>query len=216
VEWDLEEHYFPEVTIANLTIKLCALKHDDNKKLCKLFPYLDKRIGYHVKYASGLVVDTSYHILLKRDSMLKCCNIDFAELVNQVKSFPITEEVSGSIVWLLLEMLNAYDKSDDTRKDILDAAVSFATWLKDSDKVTPQDLLDINYCQSIARSQKLSENDIKTLHSIIEANPIRKDVYVGAYLLLGDRASAKKHYDSMEVEEQKMFNDYPISRFWNK
>lgn len=216
VEWNLNDDYFPEITVSNITIKLCVLQHEDNKNLCKLFPYLNNRIGYHLKYASGSVVDTSYHILLKKKSMLMCCNINFAELVKQVKSFPIIDEVSGSLVWLLLEMLSAYDESNDTRKDILNAAIELAAWLKDFDKFTPQDLLDINYCQSIARTQELSENNIKTLHSIIEANPNRKDIYVGTYLLLGDSASAKKHYDSMEIEEKKMFDNYPISRFWNK
>lgn len=169
-----------------------------------------------MKYASGEAADTSYHILLKKDSMLRCCNINFSQLVEKIKAYPITEELSGSLVWLLLEMLCAYDESGDKRDDILDAAIEFATWLKNTDKFTPQDLLDLNYCQTVARSKNLSDNDIKTLHSIIEANPIRKDVYVGTYLLLGDYVSAKKHYEDMEDGERKVFDDYPISRFWSK
>lgn len=216
VNWELNDNHFPEITIANLTVKLCVLQHDEDKSLCKLFAYSDARIGYHLKYASGKVADTSYHILLKKDSMLRCCNINYTQLVEEMKSYPITEELSGSLVWLLLEMLGAYDESGGKRDDILNSAIEFATWLKNTDKFTPQDLLDINYCQAIARSKELDENNIKTLHSIIEANPIRKDVYVGTYLLLGDYASAKKHYDSMEDGERKVFDDYPISRFWSK
>lgn len=214
VEWELNGDHFPEITIANLTIKLCAVQRDDNPNQCMLFSYLDNRVGYRVKYASGKISDISYHVLLKKDSMLSCCNIDFVELVKQVKSFPITDDGSGSLVWLLLEMLTAYDESGDTREDILNAAIEFATWLKDNDKFTPQDLLDINYCQAIARLQSLSENNIKTLHSIIESKPARKDVYVGTYLLLGDCASAQKHYDSMDDGERELFDSYPIGRFW--
>ncbi len=216
VEWDLKDNHFPEINIANIIVKLCVLEHEENKSLCRLFPYTDAPIGYHLKYASGEAADTSYHILLKKDSMLRCCNINFSQLVEKIKAYPITEELSGSLVWLLLEMLCAYDESGDKRDDILDAAIEFATWLKNTDKFTPQDLLDLNYCQTVARSKNLSDNDIKTLHSIIEANPIRKDVYVGTYLLLGDYVSAKKHYEDMEDGERKVFDDYPISRFWSK
>lgn len=214
VEWDWNGDNFPEITVANLTVKLCAMQHETDKNLCMLFPYLNNRVGYRVKFTSGKESDITYHVLLKKESMLRCCNIDFVELVKQVKLFPITDEISGLLVWLLLELLSAYDESGDKCECIIHAAIDLATWLKDNDKFTPQDLLDINYCQTIARSHELSENNIKTLHSIIESNPIRKDIYVGTYLLLGDRASAKKHYNSMQEEDRKLFDSYPISRFW--
>ncbi len=216
VKWDLNDNHFPEINIANIIVKLCVLEHEEDKTLCKLFPYTNAPIGYHLKYVSGGIADTSYHILLKKDSMLRCCNINFAQLVEQMKGYSITEELSGSLVWLLLEMLAAYDESQDERKDILDAAIEFATWLRNTDKFTPQDLLDLNYCQTVARLKSLSDNDIKTLHSIIEASPTRKDVYVGTYLLLEDYVSAKNHYDAMEDEERTVFDSYPISRFWHK
>ena len=58
--------------------------------------------------------------------------------------------------------------------------------------------------------------EIQALHSIIEGNPLRKDVYVGTYLLLGDYASAQDHFDGMDSDEQENFMEFPISKFFPK
>ena len=113
-------------------------------------------------------------------------------------------------------MLCAYDESEGARQDILAGATELAEWLRSADPHTPQDLLDLNYYQAVKRSRELSPREIQGLFSIVESKPLRKDVYVGAYLLLGDYASAQYHYDSMEEEERDVFNSYPISHFMPK
>ena len=60
----------------------------------------------------------------------------------------------------------------------------------------------------------MNAHEIQAVHSMIEARPIRKDIYVGAYLILGDYGSAQKHYEQMDEHEKDTFSLYPINRFW--
>lgn len=213
VVWPDLETNFPDISIANLRIKLCVLKDENNEGYYRIFEYSDAPAGYVMKDTSGQEAEVSYHVFLKRESMLNCCNIDFTAVVRRLKLIPTTNEYSSALVWLLLEMLCAYDQSDGKRRDILDAAIELSDWLRHSDPFTPQDLLDLNYYQSVKRSRSLTAREIQGLHSIIESKPERKDIYVGAYLILGDQVSANYHYKCMETEEQEVFRSYPISNF---
>lgn len=216
VQWTESDEGFPDISLANLNIKLCVLKDDKNEGYCRIFEYSDAPVGFMMKAKAGQQTEVSYHVFLKKDSMLRCCNIDYAAVVRQLKTVPVSNEYSGALVWLLLEMLCAYDESGNARQDILEGATELAEWLRSADPHTPQDLLDLNYYQAVKRSRELSAREIQGVFSIVESKPTRKDVYVGAYLLLADYASAQYHYDSMEEEEQDVFNSYPISHFMPK
>lgn len=213
VQWPDLETNFPDITIANLTIKLCVLKDKNKEGYYRIFEYSDAPAGYVMKDSSGNEAEVSYHIFLKKTSMLNCCNIDYSAVIRRLKLIPTSNEYSSALVWLLLEMLCAYDESAEMRKDILDAAIDLADWLRYSDPFTLQDLLDLNYYQAVKRSRNLTAKEIQGLHSIIESKPERKDVYVGAYLILGDQTSARYYYDKMGKEEQNVFKSYPISHF---
>lgn len=216
VEWAELSESFPDISIANITVKLCVLPDDKRKNYRRIFGYSDAPVGFRVKDKFGNNIEVSYHVCLRKESMLKCCNIDYSSIVRQVKTIPDSEEYSNALVNLLLEMLRAYDESENSRKDILDGAIELADWLRSTDTHTDQDLLDLNYFQALKRSRELGVREIQTLHSIIEGNPIRKDVYVGAYLLLDDYASARKHFASMETAEQERFMSFPISHYLPK
>lgn len=216
VEWDANGEYFPEVTLANQRIKLCALKDEQNQGLYRIYGYSDAPVGFVMRDNPQQQTDVSYHVFLKRDAMLRCSNIDYTAVVNQIKTIPVSSEYSNALVWLLLEMLSAYDESDGARQDILKGATELADWLRHEDPYTPQDLLDLNYYQAVKRSRELTAREIQGLFSIVESKPARRDVYVGAYSLLGDYASAQYHYDGMEEEERKVFDSYPISHFLSR
>lgn len=213
VEWIEPNESFPDISISNITVKLCALPDEKKKDYCQLYAYSNAPIGFSVKDDKGNNIEVSYHVCLRKESMLRCSNIDYSAIIRQVKTIPSSEEYSSALVNLLLEMLRAYDESNSSRTDILNGAIELADWLRSSDNHTTQDLLDLNYYQAVKRSRALVGREIQALHSIIEGNPIRKDVYVGAYLLLDDHESAMKHYDSMDHNEQDEFLTFPISHF---
>lgn len=216
VEWPELDDSFPDIPIANLTVRLCVLPDAKGENYRRIYGYSDAPIGFRVKDESGNDIEVSYHACLRKESMLKCCNIDYSAIVRQVKTIPDSEEYSNALVNLILEMLRAYDESDSSRKDILDGAIELADWLRNTDIHTSQDLLDLNYYQAVKRSKEFGAKEIQALHSIIEGNPLRKDVYVGTYLLLDDYESAQKHFNNMDAEDQKNFMRFPISRYFSK
>ena len=116
-------------------------------------------------------------------------------------------------------MLGAYDEydgCDNTKQNLLNGAINLAEWLKSFDKYASKDLLDLNYYQTIKRSRDLTAGEIQVLHSIIEGNPSREDIFVGAYILLDDSLSAEDHFNRLCDEEKLAFLTYPISRLWKR
>lgn len=216
MEWPELNKNFHDISIANLVIRLCVLPDEKRKNHHRIYGYSNAPVGYKVKREDGNYVEVSYHACLRKESMLNCCNIDYSAIVRQTKTVPDSEENSNALVNLLLEMLRAYDASGSSRNDILDAAIELADWLRTTDTHTVQDLLDLNYYQAIKRSRDFEAKEIQALHSIIEGNPIRQDVYVGAYLLLGDYESAENHFNDMDVQSQKDFMLFPISRYFSE
>lgn len=213
VEWTGTSGYFPEVTIANLTFKLCIVADPDQQGKCRIWGYTDAPVGFKTMNKKGREIEVSYHVFLNRKTMLNCCNIGYPSVVRHLKKFSLSEDYSGALIWLLLEMLFAYDESKDSRRDILDGAIELADWLRENDLYTPQDLLDLNYYQAIQRSRDLNAREIQSLYSIIQSKPSRKDILLGSYLLLGDNTSARHCYEGMSDDEQAGFKSYPISRF---
>lgn len=214
VEWPELDDSFPDIPIANLIIKLCVLQDDKGKYYRRIYGYSDAPVGFRVKNESGNDIEVSYHVCLRKESMLKCCNIDYSAIVRQIKTIPDSEEHSNALINLLLEMLRAYDESGSSRMDILDAAIELADWLRSTDTHTSQDLLDLNYYQAVRRSREFGAKEIQALHSIIEGNPLQQDVYVGTYLLLEDFESAQNHFNDMDTEAQRYFMKFPISRYF--
>lgn len=211
-----KDDYFPEFQIANLRIKLCA--YTENGKTI-FFNYSNAPLTFGFTNSLGESIEASYHVFLKKDSMLSCCNINYEKLVNHIKTYPITPDYSDSLIALLLHMLDAYDKyegCDMTKQVILDGAINLSEWLKSFDKYASKDLLDLNYYQTIKRSRDLTASEIQVLHSIIEGNPSREDIYVGAYILLDDSLSAENHFKGLCEEEKTTFLTYPISRLWKR
>ena len=214
VEWPELNESFPDITIANITIKLCVLPDDTRKTYRRIFGYTNAPVRFCVKNDAGEEIEVSYYVCLRKESMLKCSNIDYQSISQQIQTIPLSEEYSNTLTNLLLEILLAYDESGDTRQDILSCALELAEWLRNNDVHTDKNRLDINYYQTIKRSRELAPKEIQALLSIIEGNPTGEDVYVGVYLLLEDFESAQAHFGNLHTTEQEKFMKYPVTRFF--
>lgn len=154
--------------------------------------------------------------ILSENDFLTLSNIDFDVLL---PSFQKNEHNSVTINranWFLLDLLNAYDKANGSRKDkLLKTCKDFSNWLSKF----PKEYLDyqvrtLNRLQTIKRYRDFTIDEISTLYTLVEGKDTREECRVGAYLLLDQQQAAKIHFDKLSEEEQNNFKTYPIYHFW--
>lgn len=200
--------------VGNLRILVMAQKSKDNPKLFDFCSYNDAKLEVKAPTDEGQDVPSSYHVLLKKDAMLECCNIDYHMILEDLKRVPFSERYSEQVVLLLLEMLDAYDHSNPQDETLIAAATDLATYLRDNDPYTPRCILDLNYYQTLRRQRPLTEEERCELIKLVESPTEQEDVYVGAYLLLGNQAAAEMHFSKLEPTHREIIQKYPIYHFW--
>lgn len=115
----------------------------------------------------------------------------------------------------MLELLAAYDLSNDTRKKILKAAFDFAEWIYPSDEHDLSwEIKNLNLLQTIKRERELKKEEKQILYSIIESHADSEEVLVGSYLLLDQQEGAEIHFAKLSSQAQNEFKNFPIYRFW--
>lgn len=201
-------------SIANLRILICITKDEKHENLFRICNFNDSTVEVKIHRGTDEEYLISHYTLLKEDSFLKICNINYEKMLTNIKSIPFSDVYSERIVLLLLEMLKAYDESKDKRKDILVAAIELAKWLKDNDPFSAKEILVLNYLQSIKRKRPFQEDEIRELLQIIELKNTNEEIYTAAYLLLDNQNAAEIHFKRMDVTTQMNFKEYPIFRFF--
>lgn len=207
---------FGTFKIANLTIVVCIVNRHESKKLYNIYDFNDVPVQVRAHDDKGEEYVTSHYVLLKKETLLECCNIDYNEMVKHLKSIPMSEVYAGHVVALLLELLKAYDDSNSKREDILEATTQIADWLRTADTTTPAEVLTLNYYQAIKRTRKFTEEEIAELLTIVESGTDKNDVLAGVHLLLDNQAAASIYYKRMDEKMKEQFRNYPIFHFWKE
>lgn len=207
---------FGVYTIANLKILVCTSKHKEQDNLFNIYGFNDAPVEMRVSGENGEEYPLSYYVILTKDSLLKCCNIDYEAMLQHIKKVPFSDKYCNRLNQLLLELLRAYDESNPPRKDILHAGLKLSEWLKDNDPYFEKEILTLNYYQTVKRIRPLEQTEIQDILSITENSSAREEFYVGAYILLGNFVAAKIHFDVLPSEMQEIFRTYPIFHLWKQ
>ena len=157
-------------------------------------------------------------IVLDRNTLLMIDNVDYAEIIKTISVFKKTDALLELTNKFLLEILHAYDLSNDDAKKtaLIKGANTIIDWLFTYDNYNSEVLLLLNKLQIIRRIRPLNEEEKNELCVIIEDQNQKEDFLTGAYLLLDNQVSAERHFNKMSVDEQKEFKEYPIYHFWKK
>ena len=118
---------------------------------------------------------------------------------------------------MLLKLLLAYDKSEDKRKDILDAAYGFAEWLYNiniCEETLELSSRKLNFYQVLKRQGSLAKEQKEELFNIADNQQQNKMIRVGAYLLLDNQLAAERLFDELDTDVKQEFQMFPIFRFW--
>lgn len=200
--------------IGNLSIIAYLQDVDTRKNLYLIHDFNHAPTQISAEDHNGDLVPSSLYVILKKNILLECSNIDYQEMLIQMKEVPFSQVFSTQATNLLLEMLDAYDESNDKRKDIISAAIELAEWLRHEDPFCPTDLKLINHLQTIKRTRNLDSDERRQLIETIEqSDNLEEQVYIGAYLLLDQHDAAQLHFLRMKEDEREHFLRYPIHRF---
>ena len=203
--------------VANLKILVYIRKSEEEKDKFYVCGFNEAKPDLTIKFEDGVKCKTSHYTLLKKEDILKCSNIDYDKMMKDIKSIEISDRYVEQVIYLLLEMLKAYDECETRKEDILNAIIELSSWLKNIDTYEAQDVLIINYYQSIKRKRKLEACERRELMNIIESSQGKNEMYLAAsYLLLDDQEAANIHFNLLNEEEKKIFKEYPIYHFYKE
>ena len=164
---------------------------------------------------------TSRFIILTPENFLEIGNIDYEEIINSYLQYSDEPYCFAEANTMLLNMILAYDKSNDKRKEILSNAEKFAIVIhqkiaNDEEKVISR----LNYLQIKKRKgDSFSEQEQDWLVTIAEETDlddknIEYSYRFGANLLLDNQRSAKYYYEKLSKGSQEEFKNLPIYRFF--
>ena len=184
----------------------------------KIYNFADMPFVVYFEDESGKKYITSQYEILKADDFLELSNIDYNSIIESFKA--INENyIYTRANQILLELLLAYDKSKDTRKDILKAADILSKWLFNVDvteEVFEKDIRRVNYYQVKKRLRRLNKKEKIEIEEVVERRWQSQELIVGGYLLLGNAKEAEKTYSQMSDAQKEVFDTFPINRFWKK
>lgn len=168
------------------------------------------------EFDNGQMLPISQYAILDADDLLTLNNVRFDILLPSFQKIQKHHDLCNRANWFLLELLNAYDKSNGTREEIVNTAQDFSKWLLDEaiDEELSYNIRLLNYLQTVKRVRELNENELSDLYSLIENSVQDEEILVGAYLLLGQQKSARKHFEKLPLDIQDGFKTYPIYHFW--
>ena len=157
----------------------------------------------------------SQYAILKSEDFLRADNLKCELFLPSFKDIERHEETFDRANWFLLDLLLAYDKSEN--QSFLNSAYEFAEWiLTDSGDSMPLNIKTLNMLQVVKRMRAFTEEEIKTLYQIVADKDAASAAVVGAYLLLDQHLPAEMYFSKMEPSEQEEFMKYPIYHFWQK
>lgn len=143
-------------------------------------------------------------------------NIDFDVLLPSFQKVEHHYETFNRANWFLLDLLNAYDKAEGTRKEkLLKTCKDFSSWISEAteNELDPP-IKILNVLQTTKRYRDFNIDEIGALYSMVENKDTREDCMVGAYLLLEQQQAAEIHFAKLSEEEQRNLKEYPIYHFW--
>jgi len=204
------------VIVGNLKFLLFFQKVEGKKGTYQIFDFFKSNFVLVYENPSGEKRAISQYAILRAEDFIQLDNICFDVLLPSFQNIERHDETIIRANYFLLELLEAYDKSNG-KIEILNTAKDFSDWIMTAtEDELPYDIRLINKLQIVKRLRPLDNDEVKELFSIIESPNTSEDVLVGAYLLLDQKPIAELHFNNLDREQQEEFKQFPIYHFWEK
>ena len=152
---------------------------------------------------------TSQFSMMSIDDFVRMSNIDYKKIEGDISLFN-TQEHSEQMRLIMLRMLCAYDKTGN--RLLLESAKRMARAIKKKGFCVYEDLINVIQCN--ARVRSINKTERESLNKIIKDENANALLHLAAYLLLGKIDEARTVYSKLDTNTKEIFDEYPISRFW--
>lgn len=143
------------------------------------------------------------------------CNLNYKIILTDLQKYAEQRLYVNELTNVLLRMLNAYDKQENKKSELLNAAICLA---KSMYKFNCFDnyVGFLNFVQAVKRKKTLFQNHRKLLMKIMNSPDAKIVERLGAAILLEDFEQAQIFYDQLPISEQKNFDSFPINNLWQR
>lgn len=155
-----------------------------------------------------------FSLVFNHNNYSSFINIDYSLLVNsynEIRQYNpfITDRANND----MLMILNAFDKAEDKKCDMLQAALDINNWIiKTNDK--NHELNIVNNLQIIRRMREFTDDESERLYELAESNEIDTQMQVAIQLLLDNQKAAEHYFNRLGETEKSFFMSLPIYHFW--
>jgi len=145
--------------------------------------------------------------LFESEKVFDCWNFDSEAALDDIRRFPINEEVARLIAERGLALLRHFD-ANPNREDVLALAEGLFYLLKSEENSV---INTINYYQSIIRQRELNLDEKEEISALPEENIMAR---VCKSVLLRNQYDFEKYYDQLTSEERETFASWPIAAIY--
>ena len=135
-------------------------------------------------------------------------NLNSKDIVESFKKFELSEQLWNSANACLLKLIAAYDKTG--KRHFIQHATDLAIWLFNTATQACRTLSFLNKAQCLKRLNKLDEQDLSKIKSIINTNDTSAILKFGASLILGNKSICDTVFKTLSATEQSEIKQYPI------
>jgi hypothetical protein len=200
-----------QVDIANLHI-LIYLQELENGEY-KAYNFFKHRYGACIAKCNEETYPTSIFLIMCKQNMIMCSNIDYENMYNSIISVPITRQYLIAVNPFLLEVICAYDEKKTS--DLLDFAEKLSYWLFSNHA---DEINQLNYLQVIKRKRTLNLDERNKLRNIANNSDDVK-CQMGACILLESFLDARIFWDNLtekDINDIKSQSSFPIFNLWKE
>lgn len=200
----INEYKLYHITIQNY--KIIFLPKMDNEKVIgiyNLFEDLTDKIKFYIYNSKGEIVDMSVFYLLSPDTINTASNFNHAMVLEDILKRKITKDACPNCNEFILNLLLAYDISNDKRH--LELAEKIADELIKTDN---SDIYKLNLYQIKYRTIGLDRFDKEKIKEIYDRGTEFEKC--GASILLNNITDYELSFDKLTPEEQSLLVNYPI------
>ena len=195
--------------VFGLKLLCMVVSNDKNSYICN---YFDNRNKLQIRDSNGKVYkETSIYLVLGENDcnpFLMVDNINLNRMIKDIFSYKLGEQELIDANNVLLNLISYYDAIKD--ENVLKCAISFS---KKLNKLSVDDVYQMNYLQCIARKRALSKKEKSVINDII-VQTSDKEMLCCCYLILGEVGKFLNAFSRLNSIKKDRFKNYPIYKLF--